>query len=73
MHLRQAKNGLLQTALEDGTINFALIVDKLRSVDYEGYLCVEYVHQNYLGATNVDVITETVKMRDFLSNYILNQ
>jgi sugar phosphate isomerase/epimerase len=66
VHLRQAKSGLLQSKLEDGTINFSLVVDELRSVGYEGYWCVEYVHQDYIGADNVDVLTETVKMRDFL-------
>lgn len=66
VHLRQAKPGLLQAALEDGTINFALVLDQLRQVGYAGYLCLEYVHQDYIGADNVDVVTETVKMRDFV-------
>ena len=66
VHLRQAKSGLLQTKLEDGTINFALVVDQLQEAGYTGYWCVEYVHQDYIGADNVDVLTETVKMRDFL-------
>ena len=66
VHLRQAKPGLLQTALEDGTINFALVLDQLQQVGYEDYLCLEYVHQNYIGANNVDVLSETVKMRDFV-------
>lgn len=66
VHLRQAKPGLLQTALEDGTINFALVLDQLRQVGYADYLCLEYVHQDYIGADNVDVLTETVKMRDFV-------
>jgi sugar phosphate isomerase/epimerase len=66
VHLRQAKSGLLQTKLEDGTINFALVVDELQNNDYSGYWCIEYVHQDYIGADNVDVLTETIKMRDFL-------
>jgi sugar phosphate isomerase/epimerase len=70
VHLRQAKSGLLQTKLEDGTINFALVVDELQKAGYSGYWCVEYVHQDYIGADNVDVLTETVKMRDFLYSYL---
>ena len=70
VHLRQAKSGLLQTKLEDGTINFALVLDELLKISYSGYWCVEYVHQNYIGADNVDVLTETVKMRDFLKAYL---
>jgi sugar phosphate isomerase/epimerase len=70
VHLRQAKSGLLQTRFEDGTINFAHLLDRLRQADYDGYLCVEYVHQDFIGATNVDVITETVKMRDFINAHL---
>jgi sugar phosphate isomerase/epimerase len=70
VHFRQAKSGLLQTKLEDGTINFALVLDNLRQVGYDGYLSVEYVHQDFIGATNVDVLTETVKMRDFLLEHL---
>jgi sugar phosphate isomerase/epimerase len=70
VHLRQAKSGLLQTRLEEGTINFALLLDGLRQVAYDGYLCVEYVHQDFIGATNVDIITETVKMRDFINAHL---
>ncbi len=66
VHLRQAKPGLLQTALEDGTINFAFVLDQLRQVGYTGYLCLEYVHQDYIGANNVDVLSETIKTRDLV-------
>jgi sugar phosphate isomerase/epimerase len=70
VHLRQAKSGLLQTPLEDGTINFALVLDQLRGAGYDRYLCIEYVHQDYIGADNVDIVTETVKMRDFLKAHL---
>jgi sugar phosphate isomerase/epimerase len=66
VHLRQAKCGLLQSKFEEGTINFGLVLDTLRQADYDGYLCIEYVHQDFIGADNVDVITESVKMRDFI-------
>lgn len=66
VHMRQARPGLLQARLDDGTINFALVLDNLRQAGYAGYLCVENVYQDYIGANNVDVLTETVKMRDFI-------
>lgn len=71
VHLRQAKPGLLQTRLEDGTINFPLVLDRLRQAEYDRYLCIEYVHTPYGGANNVDVLTETVKMRDSLNAYLM--
>ena len=70
VHLRQAKCGLLQTKFEDGTINFALVLDMLHQVDYEGYYCIEYVHQDFIGADNVDIITETVKLRNFINAHL---
>ena len=70
VHMRQAKPGLLQTRLEDGTIHFPMMLDRLREIRYGGYLSVEYVHQNYIGADNVDVLTETVKMRDLIRRFI---
>lgn len=69
VHMRQAKPGLLQTKLEDGTIHFPTLLDKLRVSGFKDYLSVEYVHQNYIGADNVDVLTETVKMRDLIRRF----
>lgn len=69
VHMRQAKPGLLQTRLEDGTIHFPLMLAQLRERGFAGYLSVEYVHQNYIGADNVDVLTETVKMRDLIRRF----
>ncbi len=66
VHLRQAKPGFLQTRLEHGTLNFAAMLDALRQAGYNGYLAVEYVHQDYMQTDNVDVISETVKMRDLI-------
>lgn len=71
VHMRQAKPGLLQTKLEDGTIHFPMMLDTLRENGFDGYLSVEYVHQNYIGADNVDVLTETVKMRDLIRRFVL--
>lgn len=66
VHLRQAKPGFLQTRLEHGVLNFPRILSTLRAAGYDGYLAIEYVHQDYLQTDNVDVISETVKLRDLL-------
>jgi sugar phosphate isomerase/epimerase len=70
VHLRQARPGLMQTKLADGVINFPLVFDALKEADYKGTLCIEYVHQAYIGADNVDILTETVKMRDLIRQYV---
>jgi sugar phosphate isomerase/epimerase len=70
VHLRQAKPGFLQTRLEHGTLNFPAMLDVLRQVNYDGYLAIEYVHQDYLQTDNVDVISETVKLRDHIRKWL---
>lgn len=70
VHLRQAKPGFLQTRLEHGTLNFPVMLDTLRQANYDGYVAVEYVHQDYLQTDNVDVISETVKMRDLVGTVV---
>jgi sugar phosphate isomerase/epimerase len=70
VHLRQAKPGFLQTRLEHGTLNFPRILNTLRDAGYDGYLAIECVHQDYLQTDNVDVISETVKLRDLLRAHV---
>ena len=64
VHLRQAKQGVLQGRMEDGTINFPASFGALRDAGYDGWLAIEYVHQAYLNTLFEDVLSETVKMRD---------
>jgi sugar phosphate isomerase/epimerase len=70
VHLRQSKPGFLQTRLEYGTLNFPVMLDTLRREGYDGYLAVEYVHQDYLQTDNVDVMSETIKMRDHIRAHL---
>ena len=69
VHLRQAKQGFLQTGLEKGTINFPAILGKLDEHAFEGYLSIEYVHQDYMNTLYDDVLSETIKMRDLVEEW----
>jgi sugar phosphate isomerase/epimerase len=69
VHLRQAKSGYLQTDLESGTINFQAVLGKLREHTYDGYLSIEYVHQDYMNTLHEDVLSETIKMRDLVKEW----
>jgi sugar phosphate isomerase/epimerase len=64
VHLRQARQGVLQEKLENGTINFPGLFGALRDAGYDGWLAIEYVHQAYMNTVFDDVLSETVKMRD---------
>ena len=66
VHMRQARPGALQAKLAEGTLDFVAMVETLRSVDFEGFLSIEYVHQNYMNTLFDDVLTETIQMRNLL-------
>ncbi len=65
VHLRQARPGALQAKWGEGTLDIAAMIETLRATGYNGYLSVEYVHQAYMNTLFDDVLTETIRMRDF--------
>lgn len=66
VHMRQARPGALQAKWGEGVLDFTAMVGLLRDVGYDGYLAVEYVHQDYMNTLFDDVLTETIHMRDHL-------
>ena len=66
IHLRQARPGVLQAKWGEGVLDFTAMVGVLREAGYDGYLAVEYVHQDYMNTLHDDVLTETVRMRNHL-------
>ncbi len=64
-HLRQGANKQLQARWEEGEIDFVDVVGRLREAGYDGYLTLEYEHEPaWMDMDKVDVMTETIKMRD---------
>lgn len=63
-HARQAGVGQGQLKGDQGNIDFKRIIGDLQSAEYEGTICIEY------GPGSVDVISETMKMRDELLGYM---
>ena len=64
VHLRQACRGKLQARWEDGVIDFPAVVELLKRAGYSGYLTLEYEHDPWMDCDQVDVMTETIRMRD---------
>jgi sugar phosphate isomerase/epimerase len=64
VHLRQARPGVLQCKLDEGTLNFPAFFAALRDTGYEGWLAIEYLNQPYMATVNDDVLLETIRMRD---------
>ena len=67
VHLRQARPGALQAKWAEGTLDFSRIVSTLKRERYEGFLSLEYVHQDYMNTLYDDVLTETIQMRNHIT------
>lgn len=66
VHMRQARPGALQAKMAEGTLDFVAMVETLRAAGFDGFLSIEYVHQNYMNTLFDDVLTETIQMRNLL-------
>src|SRR5207247_2268690 len=64
VHLRQAAPRVLQARWADGTIDFPAVIRVVHQGGYEGYFALEYEHDPWLDNDRVDVVCETIKMRD---------
>ena len=53
--------------MEDGIIDFEAIVKELVRQGYKGNIALEYVCVNYRGCYDLDVITETMKLKNQLT------
>jgi sugar phosphate isomerase/epimerase len=71
VHLRQAAPGTMQAPWEDGTIDFAEMMRVLKRTGFSGYLTLEYEHDEWLDNNKVDVISETIKMRNAIKPLLL--
>ena len=70
IHLRQGAKRALQSRWENGVIDFSALLHKLKAARYKGYLGIEYEHDAWLDLDRVDVMTETIKMRNLVRSII---
>lgn len=70
VHARQANRERLQCRKEEGILDFGHIVDALKARGYDGNIALEYVCVNYRGCNDIDVITETLKLKEELEGYL---
>lgn len=66
VHARGANASRVQAPMRLNTIDYDGIVARLREVGYEGHICVEYVCEDWQEMNTLDVLSETVIMRDAL-------
>jgi sugar phosphate isomerase/epimerase len=65
-HARGARKGRLQTSIQTNTIDYARVLRALWQAGYEGYVGVEYVWVDWEHCNEVDNLSETIQLRDFL-------
>lgn len=70
VHLRQARPGLIQTKMEEGIIDFPGFLGALRDSGYDGWLISEYEHKAGTPSQYDDVLSETVKMRSCVRDWM---
>jgi sugar phosphate isomerase/epimerase len=64
VHLRQGAKGVMQASSRTGIVDYAAVIDSLRSLEYDGFFCAEYCCDPYADMDRIDTVTETVRMRD---------
>ena len=65
-HARGACRGRLQAAFHANTIDYARVLRAMKKAGYNGYVGVEYVWIDWEHCNEVDNLSETIQMRDFL-------
>jgi sugar phosphate isomerase/epimerase len=66
LHARAARRGRLQSSLKENTIDFPRLLTALRKNKFAGWLALEYVWIDWEHCNEVDVISETILLRDQL-------
>jgi sugar phosphate isomerase/epimerase len=65
-HVRGARGGRLQAPFKDNVIDYRRVVERLRQVNYRGWLGIEYVWIDWEHCNECDNLSETILFRDFL-------
>jgi sugar phosphate isomerase/epimerase len=65
-HARGARKGRLQASFRQNTIDYARVLRVMRTTGYKGYVGVEYVWIDWEHCNEVDNLSETIQLRDFL-------
>ena len=66
LHARCARRGRLQSPLKENTIGFPRVVKALAKNKFSGWIALEYVWIDWEHCNEVDVLSETILLRDLL-------
>jgi sugar phosphate isomerase/epimerase len=65
-HARGARTGRIQASFKENTVDYGRVLNVMRQTGYRGYVGVEYVWIDWEHCNEVDNLSETILMRDFL-------
>jgi sugar phosphate isomerase/epimerase len=65
-HVRGARPGHLQTTFKDNAIDYARVLEVMRTSGYAGWLGIEYIWLDWEGCNECDTISETILFRDHI-------
>lgn len=65
-HARGGAKGKLQTIVKENEIDFATIMKQFREINYAGFICLEYVYQDWEGCNRTDNVSETILLHQLL-------
>jgi sugar phosphate isomerase/epimerase len=68
-HARGARTGRLQASFQENVIDYGRVLDVMHETKYLGYVGVEYVWIDWEHCNEVDNLSETILMRDFLRSH----
>lgn len=71
-HARGAARGRVQTVLKENTIDYARIVKVMKETYYKGYIGLEYNWTDWEDCNKTDNISETILLRDLISEAFKN-
>jgi len=65
-HARGGAKGKLQTIVKENEIDFSAILSEFKKLEYAGYICMEYVYQDWEGCNRTDNVSETLLLQEQL-------
>lgn len=70
IHVRPARPGKLQVRHVEGTIDFPDMIRRLKELNYQAALSVEYVCQDWFDGNQIDTLHETVITKEALQDLV---
>jgi sugar phosphate isomerase/epimerase len=65
-HARCARKDRVQSSFKENTVDYARMLRALHRANYRGYVVVEYVWVDWEHCNEVDNVSETILLRDFI-------